>query len=423
MVNFKIPKLFGKKGEDAPPDIEQGNDESEDAPENKEEVPEQPVSEPRTMIELERLKAQMESLNETKDNWSQRFSDISERIGELRSLVAESDSKMVEIEVKATKAVDLVEELDPQKLLGELQRRDAQYESLKAKLEGSQAIYDSIINDMKDLHSKINLFRGVEGLVKLSDEVREELISIQKIKAVTETHADKVENIFLDIRNSSMNFAKLSNSVKEMEGAMTETRKLVDAQNVRIRSFADKSETAELSAKLGSLTEKMNDYAEKISKTSFETEQFLGVVESDKQAIQQLKDSQEMLRRYLEKHGSSDSLASKNSERINEILEILEILTEKVLTEDHGEIMKKMKKKAEEDALGVVKKDRKEILGFYLKGKHDKAKNAEKNESEKLRQQEKTGEAKMGSEKHGKTRRKENAEAGTFLQKDSSQQM
>src|SRR3989338_3545517 len=284
MVKFKLPALPGKKKGGTPPDIEsEGEDgvgKEADAAQEKDDVPAE-AGQMRFVADMERLKAQVEALNQTKDSWRQRFSDVSERIGELRTMLNEAESKMAGIEVKSTKAADLVEELDPEKIIGEMQRRDAQYEALKAKLESSQSIYDSIIIDLKDIRSRIGMFRGVEGLLKLSDEVKDELIAIQKIKAVTEAHADKVESIFMDFRENIKEFAKISNAVKESQASISEIRKLADAHDGQIKFLAPRKDLEQLSAKVDAVSEKLGKYTETINKASFESDQFLGIVEGN----------------------------------------------------------------------------------------------------------------------------------------------
>ena len=337
MVKFKLPALPRKKKGGAPPDIESeaedGAGKEADAAQEKDDVPAE-AGQMRFVADMERLKAQVEALNQTKDSWSQRFSDVSERIGELRTMLTEAESKMAGIEVKSTKAADLVEELDPEKIIGEMQRRDAQYEALKAKLESSQSIYDSIIIDLKDIRSRIGMFRGVEGLLKLSDEVKDELIAIQKIKAVTEAHADKVESIFMDFRENIKEFAKISNAVKESQASISEIRKLADAHDGQIKFLAPRKDLEQLSAKVDAVSEKLGKYTETINKASFESDQFLGIVEGNSRAIEELKQNQALIQNYMENRGAPggkglEETVQRNSQRIEEILEVLELLAGK----------------------------------------------------------------------------------------------
>ena len=100
--------------------------------------------------ELNKVKAIIEGFGEVRSTLNQRISELSERIGELRAMILDRDRTIQELELKAVKAADLVETVQPEKLMIEMQKEDAKFEALKANLEGNEAIMDRVMQELND---------------------------------------------------------------------------------------------------------------------------------------------------------------------------------------------------------------------------------------------------------------------------------
>ena len=105
----------------------------------------------KVTTEIDRLKASVESFGEIRKGLTERISAISEQIGELRAMILDRDRTIQEIEIKSVKAADLVESVQPDKLMVGLQREDAKFEALKANLEGNEAIMERIMEELKEM--------------------------------------------------------------------------------------------------------------------------------------------------------------------------------------------------------------------------------------------------------------------------------
>ena len=62
----------------------------------------------------------------------------------------------------------------------EVQKQEVKLEALKANLEGNESIMDRIMEELRETRKKVEFFRGVEEIIKLSEEVKSELIEIKK---------------------------------------------------------------------------------------------------------------------------------------------------------------------------------------------------------------------------------------------------
>lgn len=193
-------------------------------------------------IDLDRLKASVESFSEVRKSLTDRISGISEQIGELRAMILDRDRTIQEIELKAVKAADLVETVQPEKLMIEVQKEDAKFEALKANLEGNEAIMDKIMEDMREIRKKIDFFRGVEEMVKLSEEVKKELIDIKKVEAAININADKVQTMYDDLKKKSQSIDMFNDSLQEFKVSLGQNSKDIESLKFKLSGLSTKED-------------------------------------------------------------------------------------------------------------------------------------------------------------------------------------
>lgn len=196
--------------------------------------------------ELDRVKASVDSFAEVRKGLTERISGLGEQIGELRAMIMDRDRTIQELELKAVKAADLVESVQPDKLMMELQKEDAKFEALKANLEGNEAIMDRIMDELREMRKKMDFFRGVSEIVKLSEEVKKELIDIKKVETSINVEADKVETIYSELRKKFADIDLFKDSIQELKVVLDQNSKDVDSMKIRVSSLATKDELDKL---------------------------------------------------------------------------------------------------------------------------------------------------------------------------------
>jgi hypothetical protein len=242
--------LFGKKKKEAEP----ADEEAAEEPKEEEKEPEPStsgnVSLGQLQAELDKLSAKFSSFYELQKSNTERFTRVNEQIGEVRSMMIQRDKDFQVLEAKATQAIDLVGTVQPDKLMVEMQRADGKIEALRANLESNEMIMNNIVNELKEMRNKIAMFRGIEQIMKLNDEVKKELMDTRRMKAVIERHADKVETIFSEVKKRFSDFEKFADITKDLDSSFKDMSADVDALKVRTSDFANKKEVEDLIVKI-----------------------------------------------------------------------------------------------------------------------------------------------------------------------------
>jgi chromosome segregation ATPase len=269
---FNFLKSKKKEGEDLEENPENENGGEENKPEDK--PSEAPVvntgssSEAPNILklstEVDRLKAGQEGFQEVRKSFSERFTRLSEQIGELRSMILDRDRTIQTLELKSVKAIDLVESIKPDKFMMDLERQNVKIEALKANLEGNEAILDQVMEELKDIRRKMSFFRGVEEIIKLSEEIKKELIGIKKIEGTINIQTDKVQNIYSEMRKKIQDLDNFTSQLQESKANIEQNSKDVDYLKTKIINFAEKEE-------LDKILDKVQKYAESLKEIQKKT--------------------------------------------------------------------------------------------------------------------------------------------------------
>lgn len=215
--------------------------------------------------DITKINGAIESFKEIRKSTSERFATINEQIGELRGMVNDTQRTVGMVEVKATKAADLVESVHPDKLMIQVQKEDGKIEGLRGMLEAKEEMMRNIMDQLKKLREQINVFRGIEQVIKLNEEVKDELMSVKKIAASVERHADRVDNVFIESQKSFEAFNTFADKLDGLRADLKDLTAKTDKIEVATGAFIKKKE--------------FEDRMEKIEKSDKKVKNFLKEVE------------------------------------------------------------------------------------------------------------------------------------------------
>jgi septal ring factor EnvC (AmiA/AmiB activator) len=175
---------------------------------------------------------------------------LSEQIGELRAMILDRDKTIQGIELKAIKAADLVESVQPDKLMTSIQKEDAKFEALKANLEGNEAIMNQVMSELKEMRKKVDFIRGVDEIIKLSEQVKEDLIEIKKVEASVRVESEKTSAMYTEIRKKYKDIDTVSSSLQEVKVGTDQHGKDIDIIKTKITELATRDDLDKLVQKV-----------------------------------------------------------------------------------------------------------------------------------------------------------------------------
>ena len=259
--------LFKKKKKDDEAEQEDTKEETEEQKEEpKEEKSSGDASLGQLVANLDKLKAQFSTFYEMQKAATERFTRLNEQIGELRAMILNMDKNSKMLEAKALQAIDMVQTVQPDRFMIELRKSDGKIEALRASLESNEVIVNNAISELKEMRNKIQVFRGMEQVVKLNEEVKSELMEIKKQTAVVERHADRVETIFLEMQKRFSSFDQVSSIVTGLDKSLKQMTSDMDSVKVKMTSFANKKDVEDLITKFNNFEKHVSGLMSLINK-------------------------------------------------------------------------------------------------------------------------------------------------------------
>ncbi len=191
------------------------------------------------VADIAKIKAQLESFGEIRKANSERFATINEQIGEIRGQIMDTNRNMGVLEVKVTKAADLVESVHPDKLMIQVQKSDGKVEALRGLLESKDAMIQNIMEQLKGMRNQMKVFKGIEEVLKLSESVKTEVMNMKKLTALVERHSDRVENVFVESQKTFKEFNDLIGQMSLVKSQIKEIGDKADKLEVKSAKFID----------------------------------------------------------------------------------------------------------------------------------------------------------------------------------------
>jgi len=350
--------LFGRKKKEPEPGEEETEEEEPEEEPEEEKPASGNVSLGQLQADLDKLSAKFSSFYELQKSYTERFTRVNEQVGELRSMMIQRDKDSQLLEAKATQAIDLVGTVQPDKLMIELQKGDGKIEALRANLESNETIMHNIVNELKDMRNKMNMFRGIEQTIKLNEEVKKELMDTRRMKALIERHADKVETIFSEAKRRFSDFERFIDVTKDLDNSLKNATSDLDTLKVKAKGFATKKEVEDLIVKV-------NDFENSAS-------QVLGLLDDKFDKLQKdLMDSFEIKIDALDKLLTGFRVLAEKTPDLDKYFNLLEeeakkapkkVKVEKIKTGEEKPEKKEEKKEEEKKGFfkGLFKKKEKE---------------------------------------------------------------
>jgi predicted nucleic acid-binding Zn-ribbon protein len=219
------------------------------------------------VAELTKIKATLESFKEIRKANSERFSTINEQIGEIRGQVMDVNRNMGVLEVKVSKAADLVESVHPDKLMIQVQKSDGKVEALRGLIESKDAMVQNIMEQLKSMRNQMKVFKGIEEVLKLNEDVKTEALNMKKLTAMVERHADRVENVFVESQKTFKEFNEVIGQMSVIKSEIKDIGEKADKLEVKSVKFIDKKEFEKRLSEIEKLGKRMKGLADEADKS------------------------------------------------------------------------------------------------------------------------------------------------------------
>ncbi len=217
-------------------------------------------------MDVDFLKAKAEAFVQMNKVMSDRQAAVSEEIGDLRRKNIELEKNVIRLAAEAEKASSLVKSVQPENLMIEVKKVETKNEMLSAKLDAEKKKFDYVAEELKTIRRDISAFRGVESIIKLNEDVKNEIYNVKKSEASAQKHADRVESIYIKSEKSFSEFLRLKDEMTVLESSLREVTKELTKIRSDTKALVSKSDIASLQKDVHKELDEIREFTKRIDK-------------------------------------------------------------------------------------------------------------------------------------------------------------
>jgi len=258
------------------------------------EIPKQPIEEDRKedgkqhssssevnsldlLLRLEKLEGKFSEFEEIKDDFNERIARLSEEIGELRSSFLELDKNFTSLETKVEKTIDVVNELQPEKISKDLQKKESEIMKLQADIESLNNMLVSIKKSNEAVRALLEKIKNIENVISMYKKLSEKIQLIDDTKIYVDRLAGKSETIFSEMESKMKDIEDIKNKVQKLDDLTVDVVKMLDSISIKVPKFIEKENAQKI------IEEEIKKDIQEISRNYSDT--FKKTIEAEKNQV------------------------------------------------------------------------------------------------------------------------------------------
>lgn len=192
--------------------------------------------------ETEKMKALIETIREGKKISDEKIQRVVEGLAEIRTMVYGREASVKEEEVRLEKVMDIMNRLEPEKLIMELGKRDKEVNNQNlriVKLEETTGEFGEMLKRIEKLMKDIG---SLENVISISNEASEKLMNMKNIERNNQKMLDKIQGVYAELSKRMEEFMLYRAKQDRMDDLLNEMMKNIDEINTKAAYFVTKDD-------------------------------------------------------------------------------------------------------------------------------------------------------------------------------------
>ncbi len=247
----KIFKNSHSSGDNNPEAVTTKQQYTNNAPETEIERLEKDLSAASSRIEsvsmsVEKIEGKLESERAISSGIEERISHLTEEIGELRSMILDRERGFNEIETNFKKIEAMTEEIQPQAIKRDLDRKEREIIDITVKIERLEAISSETNRQIKLFREQMDKIRSLDNLLKVSKDIEENITKIKDTEKYTDRMAAKTEELFTELDKRLSQFVSHTARIESLDELTRDLMKSQDKNEIKLKEAVFKEDLEKL---------------------------------------------------------------------------------------------------------------------------------------------------------------------------------
>ncbi len=197
-------------------------------------------------ITVEKLEGKMENERAVATGIEERMSRLTEEIGELRSMILDRERGFNEIETGFKKIEAMAEEMQPEMIKKNLDRKERDIIQISVQMEKADAIVSETNRQIKLFREQMDKIKSLDNLLTVSKDIEKNISKIKDTERYTGRMAAKTEELFTELDKRITQFATQSSKIDSLDELTKELMESFDKSEVKLKEAVFKEDLEKL---------------------------------------------------------------------------------------------------------------------------------------------------------------------------------
>ncbi|MFH1107236.1 MAG: hypothetical protein V1787_05045 [Candidatus Micrarchaeota archaeon] len=200
----------------------------------------------KVILELEKLKVKVDTVAEARNSLEERIGHIQESVGELRQMLFERDASIKEQEAKVSRFMDMVQELEPQKLMKELEKRDRAAGELSMRVEKQETMGGDLAGKVNRTIELLESIGSLKNIANVNKEIGDKLQRIEGTVNKAERLGEEIGRVYVDLNRRLEDFTVYRGKQDLMAESVKDLVQLVEGTGAKLNELVTKDDLNDL---------------------------------------------------------------------------------------------------------------------------------------------------------------------------------
>ncbi len=210
-------------------------------------------------ITVEKLEGKMENERAVATGIEERISRLTEEIGELRSMILDRERGFNDIETGFKKIEAMAEEMQPEMIKKNLDRKERDIIQISVQMEKVDAIVSETNRQIKLFREQMDKIKSLDNLLRVSKDIEKNISKIKDTERYTGRMAAKTEELFTELDKRITQFATQSSKIDSLDELTKELMESFDKTEVKLKEAVFKEDLEKLKQSIAASDQKSTD--------------------------------------------------------------------------------------------------------------------------------------------------------------------